>query len=461
MIIWLVGRTNVGKSTLFNRLVGTYRAIVTDIAGTTRELLREEVDFARKHATFVDSPGLEDFALEQKFIQEIIDEADLLLFVVDGKGEIGEQDYLIRDMIIAAGKIKKTLLIVNKLDGQVYGKKATLLLADRYALWFEHILPTSAKQEEGMVDVFEWLVSLASRVGIEQKREKTTSDIDPNDVKLALVGRPNVGKSTLLNTLTGEELARVQDTPGTTLDYIKAEFTYKNMPIHLYDTAGIRKKGKIVWLERIAYAKTLKMISWVKPLVVVIVDIEEGLTHRDKSLLGELITQGVPLVVAVNKIDLYEPDIADRKLAQIKHHMVGGDWIPVVKISGKDGLGLPQLLDTVIKVHKQYHTRVSTWWLNDALSKAWMTSPPRFPKNKICKRKYISQVETSPPVFFLSVNNKEYVNFSFKKWVENVIRKHYTFTWTPIRLTFGSKAQENPYVTDHKDRKNKHEDKEI
>jgi GTP-binding protein len=147
-----------------------------------------------------------------------------------------------------------------------------------------------------------------------------------------------VGKSTLLNTLVGEEIAWVQDKPGTTLDYITAETTYRNTNIRLYDTAGIRKKGKIVGLEKIAYSKTLKMVEWVHPIVTVLVDIDEGLTHRDKSLMGELITKGVGLVVAVNKIDLYEPDIADQRIAQIRHGIPGGDWIPLVKISGQDGL---------------------------------------------------------------------------------------------------------------------------
>jgi len=241
MIIWLVGRTNVGKSTLFNRLVWTFRAIVTDIAGTTKELLREDIEFGNKKAMLVDSPGLEDFSIEQQFISQIIQEADLLLFVVDGKVALWEQDIVIRDMILQANKKARTIVLVNKLDGKVYGRNVDLLIADYYVMWFSDVLAVSAKEQEWLAFIGDALKTVIARENLSKLLEPKP-EVDPSHVQMAIVWRPNVGKSTLLNTLVGEDIAWVQDKPWTTLDYITAEFTYRNTTIELFDTAGIRKK---------------------------------------------------------------------------------------------------------------------------------------------------------------------------------------------------------------------------
>lgn len=448
LTIWLVGRTNVGKSTLFNRLLWNFRAIVTDIAWTTRELLRERVVWWEEQLELVDSPGLDDFELEKWFIQQIIDEADILLFIVDGKEELGEQELHIKEMILQAQKKERTCLVVNKLDSKVYTQEVDMLLADYYSLWWSYVVPLSAKQEQGVAELQEVLVDL-----IQQYKQTTlwkasdafVDDEDDDSLHLAIVGRPNVGKSTLLNTLVGEHIAWVQDKPWTTLDYVKASFLYKNTPITLYDTAGIRKKWKTVGLEKIAYTKTQKMISWVKPVVVMLLDLHEWLTHRDKTLIGEMVALGIPLVIAVNKIDIFDPQEADMYIQDLRRRL-GFAWIPVVKISWKEWIALPALIDTVCKVSRNYHTRIHTWILNKSFKKAWITSPPRFPKNKICKCKYISQVETAPPVFMLSVNNNAYANFSYRAWVEKVLRKQADFTGVPIQLRFNSKVASNPYL---------------
>lgn len=211
MVIGLVGRTNVGKSTLFNRLVGTYRAIVTDIAGTTRELLRESTAFEGRSVEVVDSPGLADFEDELQFIQQIINESDVLLFVVDGKGSVTQQDERIKELIVQAGKKPQTILVVNKLDKKVYRDDIAVFLADRYQLGFETVLPLSAQQHEGLEELSETLHELVRAADVEETQEP--GEDESPVVPLAIVGRPNVGKSTLLNTLSGEYLAHVQDTP--------------------------------------------------------------------------------------------------------------------------------------------------------------------------------------------------------------------------------------------------------
>ncbi len=440
MKIWLVGRTNVGKSTLFNRLSWSYRAIVTDISGTTRELLREETVLWHKDVLLMDSPGLENTEEEMQFIQEIIQECDILLFVVDGKEELWEQEYHIREMILDAEKKDQTILVANKLDDKVYYGKADIFLSDFYSLWFGHIAPISAQQQQGLEELLHTITAMPW-----WKWSDGYTSQHSVDVPLAILWRPNVGKSTLLNRLMWEELAYVQDEPGTTLDYITAHLQRDGHKIDLYDTAGIRKKKKIVWLEKIAYAKTLSMLDHIRPVVVFVVDVVEWLTHRDKSILGEIIKMWLPLIIAINKIDAMEPKDVDHAIDAMRLSM-WFDWIPYVRISGSEGIGLPKLLQKVVEVYQASTQRVSTSGLNKILYQARVTTPPRFPKNKICKRKYITQVEESPPTFNLSVNNKQYANFSFQKWMENIIRKEYGFRWVPIKFTFSNKVDSNPYL---------------
>lgn len=444
MKIWLVGRTNVGKSTLFNRLLWSYRAIVTDISGTTRELLREESVLGHKDILLIDSPGLENVEEEMQFIQEIIQECDILLFVIDGKADLWEQEYRIREMILENGKKDQTILVANKLDDKVYHGKADIFLSEFYSLGFGYITPISAEQQQ-------WLEQLVRTITAMPHRKDTPAHISEHsiDIPLAILWRPNVGKSTLLNRLMGEELSYVQDEPGTTLDYITAHFERDGQSIALYDTAGIRKKKKIVWLERIAYAKTMSMLDHIRPVVVFVLDVVEWLTHRDKSILGEIIKMWLPLIIAINKIDMMEPKDVDHAIDAMRLDL-WFRWIPYVRISGLEWYGLPKILQNVTKVYNSATTRVPTSGLNKLLYQARVTTPPRFPKNKICKRKYISQVEDNPPTFNLSVNNKQYANFSFQQRVENIIRKEYGFEWVPIKFTFTNKVEKNPYLQKNK-----------
>ncbi len=449
MIVGLIGRTNVGKSTLFNKLLGTFRAIVTDIPGTTRELLREEAVIQGQTVTLVDSPWLDSFAQEIPFLQEIIDTADILLFVIDGKWWLTQQDEQIKEMILRANKKSCTILVANKMDSKVYSKTITTALSDYYALWFDTVMPISAFQDHGIDELRDEVNLLAQKRKIPVKKFVHKKEDEKKSLPLAIVGRPNVGKSTLLNRLTGEQFAAVEDTPGTTLDYVRASFTFAWIEFDLYDTAWIRKKGKTSGIEKIAYEKTISMVKHVRPLVVLVIDLDEWLTQRDKTLLGEFIDIGVPIVIAVNKIDLVQPDKADRAIKQIRHN-VGVERIPLVKISGKEWLGLPWLLEEVIKVWKWSHKRISTPSLNKSINQARIKNPPRFPKNKICKIKYSAQVETSPPVFAFSVNKEEYANFAFKKRIENIIRGTYGFHGVPLFLKFNSKSSQNPYAKEEK-----------
>lgn len=463
LTIWLVGRTNVWKSSIFNRLVGSHRAIVTDISGTTRELIRE----VRDGVMFIDSPGLATFDEERPFLEEVIEQSDLLLFVVDAKEAYWQHDDVIKAMIIAAAKKEKTLLVVNKLDGKVYSDERHMILAERYAQWFEELAWVSAEQVQ-------WLEQIRDRIQEQQKllwvKESTFQDrFKKNDLwsvkwgltseqlqrrgnhdidhtPICIIWRPNVGKSTLLNTLVGEWISHVSPIAGTTLDYLSSEFEFQWSTYTIYDTAWIRKKGKMHGLERIAYSKTTTLLDHIRPVVVLLIDLEEWLTKRDASLIGEVEMKWLPMVLVCNKIDMMSKDDAKLALAVILRRHEFLKFIPQVMISGKEAINLPAMMNQLKNVYENRSRRITTSTLNDVLTKAWLTSPPHFPKNKICKRKYITQAESHPPVFMLSVNNKEYANFSFKRWVENALRKNFKLLGSPIKLVFSSKADNNPFV---------------
>lgn len=443
MIIWFIWRTNVGKSSLFNRLIWTHRAIITDISWTTRELLVEKWTLAWRNVTYIDSPWLDTFEEEIPFINEIIEQADVLVFVTDWKRELWDHEYRIHKMIIESWKMQQTVLVVNKCDGKVYNGKAELILADFYQLWYEYTFPCSAEQAEWLEELVDGILEIAKSKQLiwpaEKKEEKLES------LPIAIIWRPNVWKSTLLNKLVWQDLSHVQDEPWTTLDYIYANFEWNWKNFTLYDTAWIRRRKKIAGIEKIAYAKTMSMIDYTTPVIVFVLDMDEWMTHRDKSLLGEIIHKWVPLVIALNKIDNYSKDEVQRMIRQMPLQKSFW-WIPYIPISAKEWIWLPQLMTKIEHVYASSLHHISTAELNKKIQRSWILSPPTFPKNKICKRKYITQIGEFPPTFMISVNNKEYANFSFKRWLESAIRNVFPFEWNTIKLKMSSKVDTNPYL---------------
>ncbi len=419
MKIGLVWRTNVGKSTLFNRLLGNFRAIVTDIAWTTRDIIREPVNIDWISAVLLDSPGLDNLEKELQLIEEIIQQSDLVLFVVDGKSGLNPLDEKIFDLIAKNNKKSKTILVINKVDGKVYTDKVWDFVSDFYKFWINDIAVVSAKQNEGLVELVE-LIKNKIEKDFDIKELKEKEEIE-SFIPIAIVWRPNVGKSTLLNKLCWEQLATVSDKPWTTLDYISCDLDFQWKKYRLYDTAWIRKKWKIHWLERIAYQKTLKMLQYIKPVVVLLIDLKEWLVHRDMTLLSDILKLYLPVVVAVNKIDEFSKDYVDRQLRLIAWKLKFAKWIPILPISAKEAINLPQLFEWINVAYNNYYKRIPTWQLNQVLRKKWIEKPPRFPKNKICKFYYTTQIEVAPPTFKFFVNNIEYANFAFKKWLENTL----------------------------------------
>ncbi len=438
MKIGLIGATNVGKSTLFNRLLGSFRAIVTDIHGTTRELLRDHSILSDLAGTeLIDSPGLDNFEQEIPYIQKIIAEADLLLFVVDGKKGLTSKEEKIHDMILSQGVKDKTILVVNKLEGNFIDKKYTLALTDYYSLGYKHIVGVAAKHGENIDILLEDIQQLKEVYKLDES--KLEENLEEDVINLAIVGKPNAGKSSLLNFLAKDAIAHVDDKPGTTLDYITTDITIGKQLYRLYDTAGIRRGARAAQLEKIAWEKTFKMIEYVKPLVIMMIDITESITHMDMKIIGDMIRFHVPIIIVVNKVDLVSKKELEQKMELIVKYLEMAKWIPIVPISAKEGTGVAQLFSFIKKIYADMGMRITTAQLNKILGEAMVKNPPRFPKNKICRLYYASQVSNHPPKFLMFINSLEKRNFAFTRWLENVIRRSFGFVGVPLIIEFKEK----------------------
>lgn len=437
MKIWIVWRVNVGKSTLFNRLLWNYRAIVTEIPWTTRELIAEQIKIDDKHyALLTDSPWLEKFEEEMFYIKQIIKDSDIIIFVVDGKTGLWANDQQIKDAIMKAWKKGNTIFAVNKLDGKVFWRDLTSLLSEYYSLWFETVLPIAAKTNDNLEALLEQIKILKKKLKL--KRDDKIID---NSIPVAFVWRPNVWKSTLLNKLAQEDISKVDSNAWTTLDYLIWKVNYHGTEFKIFDTAWIRKRWKIKWLEKIALDKTVEMIKYVNPITVILLDAAEWVTHRDLSLIWEMIRLEVPLVIAINKTDLISKDIFEKHFRQMTIFFDFAKWIPIIPISAQEWVWLPALLNFIKKIWDEYNQEISTSEINKIINSAWMKKPPRFPKNHVCKIFYWLQKSWRPPTFIFFVNKKDYINFAFKKWLENVLRQEHWFVWIPLRFEFNERER--------------------
>lgn len=442
MKIGLIGATNAGKSTLFNRLIGQFRAIVTDIHGTTIDILSHtlEVDRLGK-ITFYDSPGLGDFSDELPFIEKIVKNSDFLLFVVDDSVGITAKDQHILDIVREQRMQDKTLLVVNKLDIKRKVNEIDLAIADYYTLWLAKVIGISAKKERNLAELEDEIAQFYT------ERKKTHSD-DPhtetpshNGIWLAIVGKPNTGKSTLLNTLVGKELAKVEDKLWTTRDYVVGEFKSQGKRYTVYDTAGIRKKGKTHGIEKIAYDKTYAMLEYTRPVVLFMIDCTQGITHRDLTLLEEVSRLGLPMIFCLNKADLVKPEAINAMVKGAQSYLDFAKHIPIVPTSALNGDGLKNLFKMVAILQAENQKRIWTNELNKVLGQDQMTKPPRFSKNKVCKILYATQIAVDAPTFMVFVNHKSRANFAFKKWIENALRRNFGFIGVPLVIKFRERGE--------------------
>lgn len=434
----IIGRPNVGKSSLFNRIVGRRQAIVHDVAGTTRDLLREEITVQNKSFELTDTAGylkekgnlLSDEALKK--VMEAVNYADLLVFVVDGTVSPTNVDVQMAD--IARKSSKKVLLVVNKIDNS----KKTEYLKEYERFGFKQLFAISAIHNIGVAGFLNGLLE-----NIPDSKNKRAEEVeDQKEIKISILGRPNVGKSSILNAITKKERAIVSNIPGTTRDVVSEKIKGENFTFSISDTAGARKPGKIGMaakkgepVEKYSYLRTEREIEN-SDIVLIVVDASERIAAQDLHIAGKAKELGKGIILVVNKWDLVSEVTQEKFLARLRREFNFMMWVPAIFISAKTGRNVDEILNIVITVHKNQTQEVTTAKLNRILEDFALAHPPRGLKNFWPKVHFIVQTGTKPPTFTISAKYHNFVHFSWRRSIENEIRRHFDFTGTPIKIEF-------------------------
>jgi GTP-binding protein len=428
-IVALVGRPNVGKSTLFNRLIGERLAIVEDVPGTTRDRLYGDADWAGRAFTVVDTGGLvlgeaDDLTACVRAQAELaMREADVIVFLTDVKEGITAPDRDIADVLRRAAK--PLVLAVNKADNE----QRRLDAVEFYALGLGQPYPISALHGSGTGDLLDEVVA-----SFPVEEEEDEEDL----VHIAIVGRPNVGKSSLLNRLLGQERAIVNEAPGTTRDAIDTLVEWEGESLILIDTAGIRRRGRIArGVEQYSVLRALRAIQRAD-VALLLIDATDGVTAQDAHIAGYILEEGKSVVVLVNKWDAIEKD--ERTMAEFTRKVRAGlrflDYVPVLFISAKTGQRVSQVIPAALEVQAARHQRVTTGELNRLVADVVARHAPPSKAGKRLKFYYATQPSTDPPTFVFFVNDTRLVHFSYARYIENQLRERYGFPGTPLRLQF-------------------------
>lgn len=425
----LVGRPNVGKSTLFNKIVGRQVSIIEDLPGVTRDRIYQEASYNNKRFYLIDTGGIDstkmDFNQEIKMQAEIaIEEADVIVFLVDGKEGINSNDYFIRDILRKANK--KIIVAVNKMDV----KEAKDTLFDFYELGFDTYIPISSIHNTGFIELMD-----AITMNFREIEEQ-----EDNRVKFSIIGRPNVGKSSLMNALLNEERVVVSDIAGTTRDSIDSILKYNGEEFVVIDTAGMRKKGKVLEsIEKYSLLRSLKAIDR-SDLCLVVINAEEGITEHDKHITGYAIERGKGIIFVVNKWDKVEDTSTSEFEQLMRNEFQFATYAPIVFLSALTKKRIHTLMPEVVKVKENIKKEIPTHIMNDVIQDAYQLNLPPSYKGKRLKIYFASQTGIKPPKFTFRVNDKGLVHFSYERYLENQIRKNFDFTGTPITLQFKNRS---------------------
>lgn len=472
--IGLIGSPNAGKSTLFNRLIKTYRAIITDIAGTTRDIIGHETLMDGIGLVQVlDSPGLDVNEDELPYIQRIVDEAEVIVMVIDYKVGLNSKDEEMIAMVRRAGKMGQLIVFVNKLDKKPDENQLALIASEYAHLGVEHMIFGSAHHgKTGNLDhILYQLLGSKEQALADQEEEVLEEEfldevIDDEDdalmldtqenhyvqagkIPIAIIGRPNVGKSTFINRISKKQLSKVSEIPGTTLDYISSELTIKGQDYVVYDTAGIRRKGSIHGLEKIAYDKTYGMLKYYQPIVLFLIDGDEGVTKTDRALMTHILDLHLPTLVVINKLDLLSEVQKEKLLTAVREHFGHQDRLFTVGISASTGEGIAKIRPIVNDLWKRSHVTLTTGQLNKMISRGFLEKPPTFPHNKAVKVYYTTQVKTYPPVFMSFINKKTNLTQAFKNWLETIVRQAGGYEGIPLHFLFKDKKMDEEGYAKH------------
>ena len=426
----IVGRPNVGESTFVNRLVGARNSIVDDLPGVTRDRIYFDVEWQNKAFTVIDTggiiPGDEDDIMVSIFDQAKLacEEADKIIFLVDGKDGVNPVDYDIANILRQSGK--PVFLAVNKCDNS----ESLMMTSDFYALALGDPVGISALHGSGGVGDLLELVT--------EDFEVLEEDEEDNRIKIAIVGRPNAGKSSIVNAILNTDRVIVSDVSGTTRDSIDSYVTYKDKEFIIVDTAGIRKKSKVDYgVEKFAVDRAIRSIRECD-VALLVIDAKEGISDQDKKISSIITESGKGLIVAINKWDLIEDKKANTLNKFEKELAVDIPFLsfaPKIFISAVTKQRLNQIFDESIKVYEQCTKRISTGLLNKVINEAYALNPPTSFKGKRLKIYYITQAKTQPPTFILFVNSEELLKDSYKRYLENKLREAFGFFGTPIRIS--------------------------
>jgi len=429
-LVALVGRPNVGKSTLFNRLVGEQRAIVEDVPGTTRDRHYADVEWSGRVFTVVDTGGLilsSGDALTEKVqvqAQLAIDEADVIVFLVDIMDGLTGPDAEIADLLRRTDK--PIILVVNKADNL----KREMAAHEFYSLGLGEPLCISALQGLSTGDLLESILRALPNAPLEEEESAA--------LRIALVGRTNVGKSSLLNRLLGQERVIVSDIPGTTRDAIDTTIRFHEQEIVLVDTAGIRRRGSVEpGIEKYSVLRALKAINRAD-VVLLVLDAVDGVTAQDAHVAGYILEQSKSVIVLVNKWDLIEKNnlTLPQYEAHVRNELKFMPYVPVLFLSALTGQRVSQILPTALRLRNAREQRLSTAQINDMIRQATARRSPPTKWGKKLRIYYGSQVGVNPPTFVFFVNDVRLVHFGYQRFLENQIRERFKFEGSPLRLLF-------------------------
>lgn len=434
-LVAIVGRPNVGKSTFFNRIVGQRISIVEDTPGVTRDRLYADAEWCGHSFTLIDTGGLEIKSEDVMWshiraqAQIAVETADVIVFMLDGKTGLTHEDYEVAAYLRKSRK--PILLVVNKLDNNEQH-----LLYDFYELGLGEPIGISAGQAKGLGDVLDEIVKLTGKYEMEEKEEA---------LKIAVVGKPNAGKSSLVNKLLGYDRVIVSDIAGTTRDAIDTRIKIGDKEYILIDTAGIRRKRSVEEdLEQYSVMRSLGAVRRADVCLIVI-DSSEELSEQDVKIAGYVHEQGKPSIVVMNKWDVVEKDTytIEKYNRKLKEELKFMDYFIPTYVSAKTGKRVDNLIKLAERAYENASRRISTGLLNDVLREAILTNEPPSKNGKRLKIYYVTEVSANPPTFVIFVNDDTLMHFSYRRYLENALRRSFDFEGTPIRLIIRNKNEKD------------------
>jgi len=434
-VIAIIGRPNVGKSTLFNRLAGRGKAIVIDEPGATRDRNYAECNWNDRPFTLIDTGGFEPASAVEILVQMreqttlAIEEADIILFLMDGRDGLTPSDQEITRLLRLTEK--KVFFVVNKIDGP----RHEALVSDFYRLGIETLYAISAQHGQGLDELMDAVAGKLPAGG-------PVREVDEERIRIAVIGRPNVGKSSLVNRILGYERTIANPVPGTTRDAIDTPFTRNGKRFLLIDTAGIRRKSRIsLTLEKYTIVQAIKAIDRAD-VALILLDAQEGISEQDVKIAGLAMEHGTACILVVNKWDLIEKDNSTigTHVENIRYNSKFLEFAPIIFISALSGQRVTKIFDLVERVYAQYTKRVETGELNRKIREIIEMNPPPGRRSRPHIFNYITQVAIKPPTFVLFVRNPDAIHFSYERYLINRIRETFGFAEVPIRLFFRNKG---------------------